>query len=246
MLPVSLLLAGLLLCSGCKKSDNTSTGPASTTSEGDAGNIVAGALGGGDATGGMAAQVADGASIAMGMGLPSSSLGKTDMVNVDTTVVRQFVGALRQYSYTFMYHWLFSNSQLTFSYTMRGGYSTPILAGQDSAIAAYTIGGIGGPDTMLTFQGSYTRLGFETLKTKNNARVYTYTTVTFTGLGVSKRNRSIMSGTANVSIQGYDESTGAKFFFSCTLTFIGNQQASMIVNGKTFIIDLSNGTATPA
>lgn len=246
------VLAGALLLAGCKKSDNTSTGPTSTaTSEGDAGNVVAGALSGGGATGGMAAQVSDAASIAMGLGIPPSpSLGKTviDTLPHDTTVIRQFFGLVRQYSYSCAYNWQFSPgfNQLDFGFTLTGGYSTPVISGRDSAFADYTITSIGGPDTMLTFKGTYTRLGVQSLKSKDSTNIYSKTDIGFTGLTVGKRGGAIVAGVANVAIIGYVQATGAVFSYNAIVTFVGNQQARMVVNGKTFILDLSAGTSTPS
>ena len=237
------LLVALVAVSGCKNDDSsTDLGDAVSLTVDDAADAFASALGGSSGTGGLTAQMEEAAAIAGG-----GSLGKAGQaydILFDTTITRQRVGTY-SYAYTFHYSFGIANAnQFNFSYTMKGTYETPRMTSSDSATATLQV------SNLLTGQaysvtGIYNRYGTQVSKVRNWVRFSSTITFSFTALEVDKASKRISGGTATLSMSGQTDA-GRIFAYTATVTFLGNQQAMLIIGGKTYTVSLALGEATPA
>jgi hypothetical protein len=235
-------LAGLQGCGKNTLDSNTTSPITSSSQEDDAADVIAAALGSGSTTQGFSAQLTDAATLARGGSLsksPAGSLLKSSSVNFDTTIVR--TGALGNYSwnYRFNLHQAFlSLTTMEFGYGMKGTYDTPILSSNDSANAFLTLTGLQAAYTVFTVNGSYLRLGSETSKIRNKSQLFTTINLVVGAVDLDKSSGAIVDGTLTGTISG-DFNGRNSFSWSVQVTFNGNGTASLVVNGKSYTINLS-------
>lgn len=240
-----LLIAGLsaLLLAGCKKDDGTvGTGDAVVLTSDDAADALAGTLGGSQSTAGITAQLEEAAAIAGG-----GSLGKTD-ANAgtlwDTTITRSRTGSFT-FAYSFRYSVTLANAnRLDFGYTMKGTYDTPRLSSNDSASATFQVSNLLA-GTAYNVTGIYNRYGTQTSKVRNKASFSSTIIFSTTALLIDKSTKRVSGGSATLTIYG-KSSTGNIYSFNATVTFLGNQQATLVIGSKAYTINLATGEATAA
>lgn len=227
----------------CKNSDNPAQTQSSVTQEVVA-DMIAASLGGSASTNGLSAQMEEAATVAGGAPFPKSA-GELDLRMIDTTVVRQ--GTIGNFSYYYIFHYsfVFSNfgNKLDFNYSMRGTFDTPRIASDDSANASIVITHIIDPDSQYTLNANYLRLGSQSSKVGNRVQFTSTITWTLTDVKISKSSNSINSGTGVITVAG-QVSTGGSFNYYATITLLGNQQASLTMNSRVYLINLATGTAT--
>lgn len=237
-----VLIAGLsvVLITGCKKDDGTvGSGDAVVLTSDDAADAFASTLAGSQSTGGITAQLEEAATIAGG-----GSLGKVDVTSGtmwDTTVTRVRVGTYN-YSYSFKYSITLANAnRLDFGYTMKGTYDTPRLSSNDSASATFQVSNLLA-GTAYSITGIYNRYGTQASKVRNKAGFSSTITFSTTALLIDKSTKRV-SGTAALIIYG-TSSTGSIYSFNGTVTFLGNQQATLVIGSKSYTLNLATGEAT--
>jgi len=224
---------------GCQKSEESPLDPGVTISEDDAADMIGNAVAGGLATGGLSQQFSEAAIVAGGGSLPKTLF--------DTVIVRQRSVGVYSYLYTFRYGYNFfrAGDSLAFLYTMRGIYDTPRMSSDDSASAALHLSHILPPDTVYQVDGTYLRLGTQSSKLRGKNQFSSRLSMTFSDFRISKANRKILSGQMSVVFSARN-STGTSFEYLGTLTIIGDQLASLILNDVTYDVDLATGQVTPA
>lgn len=238
----TLVLTVLILSGqGCKQSDDA-VDPSSIQylSEDDAANAFASALGGSQGTCGLTLQLEEAATVAGGGKL--SKIAGPASVLFDTTITRQKTGT---YSYNYAFHYsygLVNANRFAFSYSMKGTYETPRMSSSDSTGASLEV------SSLLTGQSYvlaalYNRYGTQASKVGNKVTFRSTITVSITNLLVDKSTRRVAGGTATVSMSG-QTSSGGIFAFTGTVAFLGAQQATLLINGRTFTLDLALGTVT--
>lgn len=85
---------------------------------------------------------------------------------------------------------------------------------------------------------------FSTFTVTATSKTYTLATMmTFTSLKAPKSSYQISSGTVTVALEATLKS-GKKVNYTGTITFIGNQTATLTFNGKTYTINLNSGSVT--
>jgi hypothetical protein len=233
-----LLLSGV---DGCKKNDDA-VDPSSTAylTEDDAADAFANVLAGGQGTCGFTAQVEEAATVAAGTVIPKTSTTASTLF--DTTVTRQRNGT---YSYNYLFHYsygLAAANRFAFSYTMKGMYETPRMSSADSAAASLEVTNLLAGQTY-TVVALYNRYGSQISKVRNKVSFRSTITISITDLLVDKTTKRITGGNATVSMSGQTSSARA-YAFAGTVTFLGAQQATLVINGRTFILDLALGTVT--
>lgn len=238
-----ILIAGLsaVLIAGCKKDDGAvGTGDAVVLTNDDAADAFASTLGGSQSTAGLTAQLEEAATIAGG-----GSLGKVDATAGtmwDTTITRIRVGTY-SYSYSFKYSITLANAnRLDFGYTMKGTYDTPRLSSNDSASASFQVSNLL-TGTAYSVTGIYNRYGTQASKIRNKTSFTSTITVSTTALLIDKSTKRVSGGSAAVIIYG-KSSTGNIYSFNGTVTFLGNQQATLVIGSKAYTINLATGEAT--
>lgn len=238
-LAASLLL--LLAVDGCKKNDDA-VDPSSTVNltEDDAADAFASALAGGQATCGFTTQIEEAATVAAGTVIPKAAASASALF--DTTITRQRSGTY-SYNYVFRYSYgLAAATRFSFSYTMKGTYETPRMSSSDSTGVSLEVTNLLAGQTF-TIAALYNRFGSQTSKVRNKVSFRSTIIVSITNLLVDKTTKRITGGNATVSING-QTSSGRVYAFVGTVTFLGAQQATLVISGRTFILDLAFGTVT--
>lgn len=236
----AVLALGVIGVTGCKKDDATNPDDIIVLTSNDAADAFASALGESQATSGFTAQVEEVASVAGGGSFGKAAGPRGTLA--DTVFTRTRVG-LYSYNYTFRFSYGFVNAnRFDFSYSMSGTYDTPRMSSSDSASATIQV------TNLLTgqaysFAGIYNRYGSQTSKVRNRIAFTSTITIAATDLQVDKSTRQISGGTATLSMHG-QSSTGSAFAYVATVTFLGNHQATMLMQGKTYALNLSLGEAT--
>ena len=226
---------------GC--GSNTLTGEGALT-ESDAAAIVAGAIGSGTSTSGLTSQLEEAVTFASGGSLPKSGTAAgNSVVLLDTIVTRNRTGL---YSYDYWLHLvldLLTANTLTYRYDMRGTFDTPRLASDDSAHAELSMTDFASP--ALRFNGTYTRLGTQTFKSREENSSFSSTIVSrLTDIAVEKASRKVTGGVLDVILTGGFED-GSTVDITAKVTFRGNDLATVVINGKSYEVNLATATVTP-
>lgn len=241
LLPLAVSLLLLVAVDSCKKNDDA-VDPSSTANvtEDDAADAFANALTGGQSTCGFTTQIEEAATVAAGTIIPK--VGGAASTLFDTTITRQKSGA---YSYNYVFHYsygLAAANRFTFTYAMKGVYETPRMSSSDSAAASLEVSNLLAGQAY-TIAALYNRYGSQTSKVRNKVSFRSTITVSVTNLLVDKTTKRITGGNATVSMSG-QTSSGRAYAFVGTVAFLGAQQATLVINGRTFILDLILGTVT--
>ena len=241
----------LLLCAvgvasvaviGCGK-NLSPTDSQSAITEDDAADVVAASMGGSSSSEGLSAQLKLAAELGSGPTAPDAP-ATIDGITFDTTIVRQAFGLGYSYRYTYYISYLFSNlgNTLDLSYAMKGVYDLPRMSSDDSANAVLNLNHIVDSNATLTVNGSYLRLGSQQFKVRDQLSITSQITMSLTNVEVDKFTKLIQSGTATVSIS-VQASNGRSFSRTGTITFDGNQRATLLLGARLFILDLIRGEA---
>jgi hypothetical protein len=60
---------------------------------------------------------------------------------------------------------------------------------------------------------------------------------------IDRNTRLVTGGTASGTVGG-ESTTGRGFSYTYTITFLGDQQATVVINGGTYNVDLNSGEAS--
>jgi hypothetical protein len=234
-------LLAVVLLAGCK--DEESVSSEVVLSDSEAASLVGASLAGGQSTYGLSAQAADAAALVADGG-PGKVVGYA-APDFDTTVTRQWSGTwgnrTYSYNYTFNFSYEFTLGGLTYGYAMHGIYDTPWMSSDDSAAAAWSLTGM--PGAPFTLNGTYQRWGSQASKVLARNSFTSLITMTLTSVTIDRDTRQITGGTAAGVVQG-ESTTGRAFSYTYTVTFLGNQAATVVINGVTFNVDLNSGEAS--
>lgn len=240
ILTTPLLVLAMSLGSGCKDNDLTVEGG---IPEADAAALVAGAIGSGTTTAGIIGQLEEATYVAInGKVSKTGATASPGIVLLDTIVTRTKTGT---YSYNYTVHLVFdlvTSNTMNFTFGLRGVYDTPSLASDDTSHAEIVISDL--TSSSLRFNGTYTRMGSETFKNQEMKEFSSLLLAHLNDVTVEKATRRASGGTMNINLSG-EFSGGSKFEVVAVVTFTGNQQATIVINGKTFNADLGTGTITP-
>lgn len=235
-----ILIAGILF-GGCK--DETTT-PEVVITEDDAADVIANNVGESDQTNGFLAQVSDAGTVAGGGILGGAPFNKFNTSLFDTTIVRTRTGTTYSYTYTFKFSYTFTNlgNQLNFNYSMNGVFDGANFKSVDSANGAVVVKHIIDTQPNYTATGTYSRVGTKESKVRDKNSYKGNFNLTLDSLSVSKSSKKVSSGSASFTYTA-TTSTGKTYTFTGKIVFLGNSQAQVTINGKTYAINLSAGSA---
>jgi hypothetical protein len=241
LIPALVLALVLTLGTGCNDNNVTVEGG---IPDADAAALVATAIGSGSSTAGITSQLEEAVYVSVNGKLPKvTGTSSPNVVLLDTTITRTKTGT---YSYNYTARLVFdlvTANTMNFTFGLRGTYDTPNLASDDTSHAAITISDLSSP--ALRFNGSYTRLGSETFKNSDLKQFTSQLIAQLSDVTVEKATRKASGGTMNINLTG-QFSGGSRFEVIAVVTFKGNGQATIVINGKTFNVDLATCTVTPA
>jgi len=229
----SLAFAGALLFAGCSKETpapaNSTTTASDVISNNDVTQAVTNAVSA--SSSGLAtqtettAQITAESSLACGQTIDSSISGVSPSgaifaYNYDLNFSRTCIctgGVPTQYNTTI---------------TGSSSYSVILMSSNDSTNAHFSVSGIQSAATNYVLNGTYVRTGTIQSLISNQHTFNGTITFTSTNITVSKSTKQIISGTAAIQFNGTTLS-GNTTSQTATITFLGNNQASLIVgNGS--------------
>jgi len=153
-----------------------------------------------------------------------------------------FTGATYSYDYAVSRDYLLScgilnkPESLSYSLEFNGVYDTVRMSSNDTTTVDWVISNLLSMENP-AFNGSYLREGTQVSKVRNMNTFTSTLSITMNNLTVDKNTYVILSGTAQVSFVG-TSSSGGQYTFNGSLTFNGDETATLIINGNTYTINL--------
>jgi hypothetical protein len=222
---ISLLtLAGV---SACKKDATSTTTP--TVTEADAVQLTTDAVV--PSTGGMVTQTTSSVTLSSTAETAAIPCGTTK----DTTIAGASVsGAAFTYAYSLNWNYVLncSTNAFTLNFTGSSSYTGALMSSNDASTGTYVVTGVLPGATSYSLTSSYERKGSQTSKVGQQTSFTSDLKITSSNIIVNKATDEISSGTATVSITG-ETSGGKSFSFGGTLTFLGGQQGTLVLNSGT-------------
>ena len=121
-------------------------------------------------------------------------------------------------------------TQYEFKATGRALYDFPRMSSDDSVNNKIVVTGLSNDSTFYKVSQTYIRTGTQQSKIGKMHKFTSTVTVSSTNMYVNKT-----SGTATVNIKG-ESSSGKSFTLSGTLTFSGNDAASLVLNDTKYTV----------
>jgi len=220
-----MIAAGLgLAISSCKK--DASTPADATVSEADAAELATNAVV--PDNGGLTLQVNNSVTIYKTVTLQCG-------VEKDSSITRSSVsGAGPSYSYALNWNYLLNcsgtvPSQLTFNFTGSSKYDGPRMSSDDKSTGGFVLTGLAPTSSAYILNTTYNRTGSQTSKIARKYGFNSNLTIKSADITIDKSSLKILSGTTTVAISGAS-SSGKSFNFNGTLTFNGNNKATLVLN----------------
>jgi hypothetical protein len=159
------------------------------------------------------------------------------------------IGASISYSFTYNYNYLVAclltgiadTMKVDFDYT--GNFSSKRFQTQANGTGSWIISDIGPDDGFYNFNGSFVRNGNAKSLVANQNSIESITTIKIIDVLVRKTDGKIWNGTASITISGSVPDKGA-FSYSASLTFNGDNTATMAIGTAFYSIDIVTGVST--
>jgi hypothetical protein len=126
---------------------------------------------------------------------------------------------------------------VTYDYTASGSFNSDSIYSSDQHEGNWGITGLDQPDVTFTGTGG---IGGQQHSYTEKANFTSHVNYTFHDVTMDKLTSMAKSGTATITVSGMGPG-GVNFSYSGTLTFLGNRQASLVFDGKTYQINLNTG-----
>ncbi|WP_448701311.1 hypothetical protein ACFGVR_04020 [Mucilaginibacter sp. AW1-3] len=233
-------IALLFLVGACSKSNDNSANASISTD--DAATIMANSMS--SSSGGMASASVDVTVNAQLTFNANPGCGGTKNYSFNRQSPQ---GSSVTYSYAFNYTYTLNcvnnaPSSVSSSATSTGSFDGPNLSSTDAGTSTFTVNGLAQSATAYSLSGEYKRAGSFTQKTGNMNKGSSNVDITLSSLSIPKAGGTIASGNATFTLSG--SSNNGSFNFSGTITFTGNNQANLVVNGTAYVVNLVSGNAT--
>jgi len=229
----ALVAIGFVTIAGfyaCSKSSTTTTAPAVTLA--DAQEFTKDAVI--STGGGLALQAVSAASIYAA----SSPTIACDTTIYTTLTGSNTAGATFTYNYNLScnYELICSVSQFTMNFAGRTNFTGPVMTSKDSTTYSLVFASTQPTDTAYSFSCKYIRGGSEISAVSTPHKNFiTSMTITSSNIAVSKAAQEIVSGSANI-VLSCENASAEVFDFTGTITFLGNNKATLYLNGTTSTI----------
>lgn len=148
-------------------------------------------------------------------------------------------GTAVTFSYSFSRNWLLTCNgtipqQFEFNYKGKATYDAPRMSSDDSATAKILVTNL--DSNYYVYNHQYAREGSQVSKIRNKRSFKSLIAISSTDIRIDKSTLRIVSGTATATVSG-EGSDGHSFSYSGTITFLGNQTATLVLgNGGTYTI----------
>jgi hypothetical protein len=223
----------------CSKNNDGSTNASISTD--DAATIMANSMSSG--SGGMASASADVTLNAQVTFSANPGCGGTKTYSFSRQNPQ---GSSVTYSYAFNYTYTLNcvnnvPDNVSSTATSTGSFDGPNLSSTDTGTSTFTVGGFAQSSTAYTLSGEYKRTGSFTQKTGNMNKGNSSVDITVSSLTMPKTGGTIASGSASFTLNG--TSNNGSFSFNGVITFTGNNQANVVINGTAYVVNLLTGNA---
>lgn len=121
---------------------------------------------------------------------------------------------------------------LNTSFNGTSGYSALIMSSADTTTANISVSGLDSASANYLLNGNYTLRGTQQSLINTQHYFNSVVTITSNNISISKASKKILSGTANVQYSGIS-ATGKTASHTASLTFLGNNQATLVVDNGT-------------
>ncbi len=237
-LPAIVLLLAVGACS--KNNDSASA----TISTDDAATIMANSVSSG--SGGMASASVDVTVNAQVTFNANPGCGGTKTYSFSRQSPQ---GSSITYSYSFNYTYTLNcvnntPDNVSSSATSTGSFDGPNLSSTDSGTSTFNVAGLAASSNAYTLNGEYKRAGSFTQKTGSMNKGSSNVDIIVSSLSIPKTGGTIASGSANFTLSG--TSNNGTFNFTGTITFVGNNQANLTLNGTAYVVNLLTGSCAHA
>ena len=171
---------------------------------------------------------------------------KCGTVRADTISRQSAAGATTTYSYNLTYNYTVncnSSSQpdsLMSSLIYSGSFNGPNLSSSNSGSSIFTVSGLLPTATDFVINGEYKRAGTFKSKIDTTNAGNNNIDIKIAALTLKRPGRSIVSGSATISITGTVPKKGT-FSYTGTLVFNGDGTATLTINGTVYKINLYTG-----
>lgn len=227
----------------CKKKESEPTPeptPEVVITEDDAADIIASSTGSGSY--GMTSSTSD----ASQKTYNASNVSTPCLYSLDTTYTKanptNTLGATYNYNLNYKYQMYCTSGILTsmvFNLTTSGNLEMPRISATTSSTGTLTLTGLLTSATAYTANGTYVRNGSATSKVRNK-NGYTYQiNFNLSNLSVNKTSYAVQSGSGAITFSA-TTTTGKVYNFSGTLTYLNSTQATLVINSKTYTINIPN------
>lgn len=170
----------------------------------------------------------------------ASSGGLCDTM-YNETLSRNFQGTKIQanYSSTFSYQMSCNNLNIpqtaTFSIATNTNYSTNRITGTGNSTFNGSLTGLEFAASSIIFNGNYSRTGTQELAIQERKNISSTLNFSLSDIDINKPTFIIQSGSGTFSFIGTVQ--GTTFNYSGNITFNGNQNATLIINGNSYSIN---------
>ncbi len=149
------------------------------------------------------------------------------------------------YSYALRYHYDIRCANLlptytAFSITRNGNSEGAFTKSDGNGNGAWTVTNLSPLDSNYTINGNYTRNGNAVAKRDANKSFSANLNCTLQNVAVSKMTKSLISGVVTFTITG-SSSSSTDYTYNGQLTITSATTGSLVVNGKTFTVNLETG-----
>ncbi|MDB4926328.1 hypothetical protein [Mucilaginibacter sp.] len=251
-LKLTLIVSLLVIAISCKKTgSSTATVTADDAADMAAGSVAQNSFGFSSVTDNVGVNAQTLYSVSSG-GQAVNAVGATSTTShqaCGTTVADSLTGSGNSSSvtYSFFYKYVRTLTCNTASQpdnllnvvTFHGNYDGPRLTSADAGTANVTVAGLTPNATNYAVNGTYTRKGTFTSKVGAKATGTSTIEIKATNVLLSKSDRTIISGTATVTISG--TTGGSTFSYTGTLVFNGSNKATLTVGTTNYVINLLTG-----
>lgn len=231
----------LLAVGACSKSNN---GASASISTDDAATIMANSMS--SSSGGLVSASAD---VSVNAQLTFNANPGCGGTKTYSFARQNPQGSSITYSYSFNYTYTLNcvnntPDNVSSIATSTGSYDGPNLSSTDSGTSTFKVAGLASSSTAYTLSGEYKRAGSFTQKTGNMYKGSSNVDIILTSLSIPKAGGTIASGSANFTLSG--TSNNGTFNFTGTITFVGNNQANLTLNGTAYVVNLLTGNCAHA
>ncbi|MFK7947768.1 MAG: hypothetical protein AB8G11_09265 [Saprospiraceae bacterium] len=164
--------------------------------------------------------------------------------SIDSTFEKEKgIGSIATYNYTYGWEGTVNcdandvPQDIDFSYTSTGTYTVPRMTSSDNGTYNMNVSGILPTETQYNVAGSYTRVGTQTTKIRNEFTFTATLGVALTEMLVNKATKNIDSGTATFTVEATSPG-GDAVNREGDITYNGDNTATISFNGKSYDFDL--------